>query len=159
MYSAKTIAKNLIEFAKIEGIEDLTNMKLQKVLFFIEGMFMITYDNNPLMIEDFEAWPYGPVIPSIFQEYKLFGSDPIKVVNSRRMKSSGLDFDDYKFVKDIWDQLKSIDAYTLSKLTHIEGSPWKEAIEKGNKIIPKIKIAEFMKSLITPEPEAAAHPA
>lgn len=53
--------------------ESLTPMKLQKLCYYAQGIYMATQDGEPLFEEDFEAWTYGPVIPALYDEYKEYG--------------------------------------------------------------------------------------
>ena len=74
-YSASVIAYAFVQ----KGIEEgkfVTQMKLQKMVYFAHGYHLARY-NEPLIREEFEAWKFGPVVPSIYQSYKLYGSDMI----------------------------------------------------------------------------------
>jgi uncharacterized phage-associated protein len=51
-------------------------MKLQKLLFFTHADFLIR-TGRPLIKQEFEAWDYGPVIPSLYREFKKFKDQPI----------------------------------------------------------------------------------
>lgn len=46
------------------GEELMTNMKLQKMLYYQQGLHL-AYFGTPLFDEDLEAWMYGPVVPSV----------------------------------------------------------------------------------------------
>lgn len=54
----------------------ITNLKLQKLLYYTQAWHLAIYD-SPLFDEEFEAWVHGPVQPSVYNEYKKFGSNPI----------------------------------------------------------------------------------
>ncbi len=55
---------------------DISHLKLQKVLYFLEAHYLIKF-NQPLIKESFEKWRLGPVIPEVYHEYKTFGPRPI----------------------------------------------------------------------------------
>src|SRR4051794_9267350 len=74
-YSAKSIANFFIGLAAAKG-EKLSPMKLQKLLYYACGWYA-GYTGQPLIDEAIEAWDYGPVIPSIYHEFKRFGSGSI----------------------------------------------------------------------------------
>ncbi len=62
-YKALDIANKLLSHAANSGEGELmSNMKLQKMLYYQQG-FHIAYFNTPLFDEDIEAWMYGPVVP------------------------------------------------------------------------------------------------
>ena len=47
--------------ADFEGNNDLTNLKLQKILYFAQAEHLKKY-NQKLFNQDIEAWQYGPVV-------------------------------------------------------------------------------------------------
>lgn len=53
-----------------------TQMKLHKLLYYAHG-WHLGFTGEPLLDEAIEAWAYGPVVPSIYQELKMLGSAPI----------------------------------------------------------------------------------
>jgi uncharacterized phage-associated protein len=72
---AKDIAAFLINFSNEHG-DTITNLKLQKLLYYTQGWYVALYNKN-LFDDDFEAWVHGPVIKSIYLEYKKYGFKPI----------------------------------------------------------------------------------
>lgn len=57
----------------------LLNLELQKILY-IAQMLHLGRTGRPLLREPFEAWDYGPVIPSLYHRAKAFGSGPVRNV-------------------------------------------------------------------------------
>ena len=49
----------------------ISNLKLQKVLYFIQATFLIK-TGNACFNDKIEAWDFGPVIPNIYIHEKLF---------------------------------------------------------------------------------------
>ncbi|MCL6584270.1 MAG: DUF4065 domain-containing protein [bacterium] len=74
-YDAKAIANYFLDLAKSKG-EKLTLMKLLKLIYFAHG-WHLAITGKPLIDEQVEAWQYGPVIPSVYHEFKGFGNQPI----------------------------------------------------------------------------------
>ena len=72
-YRACAIANYFLERAEREPI---TQMKVQKLVYFAHG-WHLGITQKPLINEQVEAWPYGPVIPSLYQDLKRWGADPI----------------------------------------------------------------------------------
>lgn len=80
-YKAKDIAecflnKNRVQM-NFEDSEYITNLKLQKLLYYAQGYFLAKKD-IPLFDEDFLAWEHGPVIRKIYNIYKENGANGIK---------------------------------------------------------------------------------
>lgn len=125
----------------------ITNLKLQKLLYYTQGWYLAFYD-EPLFEEDFEAWVYGPVLVSQYQRFKDYGSGPIL-----------FDPDDVNLPQEIKEHLDEtlqvfggFSAFQLALMTHNE-KPWKKA-RKGkqkdvpsNTIISKEDMKEFFKEL------------
>lgn len=62
----------------------ISNLQLQKVMFF--GLRYVLQNNiydekcvNQLYDEKFLVWRYGPVIESIYDEYQIYGAEPLIV--------------------------------------------------------------------------------
>nr|WP_256351506.1 type II toxin-antitoxin system antitoxin SocA domain-containing protein [Pseudomonas gingeri] len=51
-------------------------MKQQKLVYYSHG-WHAGYTDQPLINEAVETWQYGPVIPSLYHEFKRFGSGEI----------------------------------------------------------------------------------
>lgn len=60
-----------------EDSEYITNLKLQKLLYYIQGEYMAKM-NTPLFNDDFLAWEHGPIIREVYDKYKQNGSYGIK---------------------------------------------------------------------------------
>jgi uncharacterized phage-associated protein len=58
----------------------ISNLVLQKVLYIAHMVFLGQNDGMPLINESFEAWDYGPVVPALYHQVKIFGNGPIKDV-------------------------------------------------------------------------------
>ena len=139
-YSASHIAAILV----MRGIEErnyLSQMKLQKVVFFAHGYHLARYD-EPLIVENFQAWKFGPVLQSIYHDFKLYGSNPITDTNSLSDPYYRSDFNPKKLSKSAqdainytWEVTKGLTAAQLSNWTHLKGSPWSESYNERDKEI------------------------
>lgn len=98
-YSAIAIANAIIEKANNGQIDNLTPMKLQKLMFFAQSWYLKTY-NQVLFDGEFERWQYGPVLPELYHEFKKFGSGCIT-----------------KYGENLWKQIDIIDANDPSNKT------------------------------------------
>ena len=132
--TASEVAKYII--AKFHESEDLiTNMKVQKLLYYVQGWHLGLY-GNPAFAEEFQAWVHGPVQNEVYQEYKNFQWNPInKAVKKPKFEQPLQDH-----IEDVLDCYGGDTAYALELITHKE-LPWLEARkglapeEKGNNSI------------------------
>ena len=56
----------------------LSNLKLLKLLYYAQG-FMLAKHDRPLFNEKIQAWGHGPVVPSVYDEYKSNRAQDIPV--------------------------------------------------------------------------------
>lgn len=117
----------------------ISNLKLQKILYFIQAFFLMNKENGePCFTEPIEAWEFGPVVPIAYHEYKQFGSTDIPTIDSYiKVNPSNLwdvsivDFDegclleeDRMLIEDVVDQLSEFSATDLVNITHNQ-TPWR----------------------------------
>ena len=133
MYSAKTIANYFLDKADEESTT-LTPMKIIKLVYIAHGWYL-AFTDDPLINDYVEAWTYGPVISSLYQEFKRYGSFPIhgRARERRGVKRITPSIEDVRdnpsfpikpFLDKVWDEYKEFTAIDLSSLTHTEGTPW-----------------------------------
>jgi len=153
-YPASLIAYAFVKKG-IESGSPVTQMKLQKLVYFAHGLHLAA-DDGPLINEIFQAWKFGPVIPSIYHDYKFYGSSPISdpdlyfvfgEASSADMKLSMLSTTAEKSINATWDGLKDASAVQLSNWTHKDGGPWKRYYQPGvnDVAIPNEDIKEYFK--------------
>ena len=122
----------------VENASDISPLKLQKLIYFAHGWHLALRD-QPLIDEYIEAWDYGPVVPSVYHEFKEFGNRPINIPGTT-IELSG----DTKFrivtprlspesdqsvealLKKIFEVYGAYSALRLSADTHKVGTPWEE---------------------------------
>lgn len=133
-YSAKAVANKFIEIAKEKG-SPITPMKLQKLVYFAHGWYLSLTSGQPLIDEKIEAWRYGPVVPSLYHEFKSHGNRAIEGYATDLQADQGLRFvtphlpDDKNlsaFIKKIWEVYGKRTAIELSNITHQPNTPWAE---------------------------------
>lgn len=130
-YKAKSIANAFLTLANRDG-ENVDPLKLQKLMYFANGYYYAEKD-IPLINEYFEAWDYGPVVPTVYYEFKEYGDKPIKRFAYTFDYKSGRviaapqpvgDQDAENVIAWVWDNYKSFSGVELSNMTHKDKSPW-----------------------------------
>jgi uncharacterized phage-associated protein len=136
-----------------EGGEDLiTNLKLQKLVYYCQGFNLALYD-KPLFSEEIMAWEHGPVCPSLYQELKAYGAKPIPFdsptfagqLPEGETFTNKLSKDEQDLINEVYGVYGQYSAWRLREMTHQE-PPWKET--PRNSIISLDKMKEYFKTQI-----------
>lgn len=114
----------------------INQMKLQKLLYYAHAWWMANKDGE-LFDDPIEAWPWGPIVPRIYFEFKDFGKSPIVDKKATQPISTGThplqvkfivpdrpDQEVVEFLKLIWEKHKHLTGIQLSNATHMDGEPW-----------------------------------
>jgi uncharacterized phage-associated protein len=142
--TASEIADYFIYVANDTG-SFISNLKLQKLVYYAQAWHLALYD-TPLFDEDFEAWVHGPVIPSLFEEYKKFRWTPILKHVEKPKFSPELE----EFLEEITEVYFIREGLELEMMTTRE-APWLEArkdlprSEHSDAIISKQLMKEYYK--------------
>ena len=67
-FDPRAIANLMLDVADENG-QQLSNLALQKLLYFAHATFLIE-TGSPLLGGFFEAWKYGPVHPGFYRSFK-----------------------------------------------------------------------------------------
>lgn len=76
VYSAIEIANALVALTDPEKGDTTSNLKVQKLLYYAQGVHLALY-KQPLFKEEILSWQYGPVVPEVYGEFKQYGSGAI----------------------------------------------------------------------------------
>ncbi|PEI55920.1 Panacea domain-containing protein [Priestia aryabhattai] len=125
---------NYFIFRSIPGSnENITNLKLQKLLYFAQGQYLSAngLENDPLFGEEIKAWAHGPVVPQVYRRYSDYkfmeinrvGTEEIINEIKREEELQGLDF--LSHLNTVWEKYKRFNGKELERKTHEEG-PWKD---------------------------------
>lgn len=141
-YKALDIAKKLIFKAQNDepnGGERLTNLKLQKLLYYQQG-FHLAFFGTPLFAENVEAWMCGPVVPAVYDEYSAYGSSALPEVKV----PVSLSEDEEELFNEVYDAYREFSAIGLMNRTHSE-RPWFDAVphDRGTVITQESMMAYF----------------
>jgi uncharacterized phage-associated protein len=130
-------------------------MQVQKLVYFAHG-WHLAITGEPLIDEQVEAWKWGPVIRSIYRDFREYGSKPIdskycpmhfqweggKTYFTHLAAPSVDDIPDKaeftkRFLDKVWSIYGKYTAYQLSNLTHLPDTPWQKTVQKHGGRPPK----------------------
>lgn len=130
--SSFQIAKKICEL----GNWNVTNLSIQKILYFCHMFYLGKTNGKPLVNEFFEAWDYGPVLPNLYKELRMFGANSVESVFFYKINS----LENEKInslIEPIAKDLVKRSAWQLVALTHSRNGAWAKNYVPGmNECIP-----------------------
>lgn len=122
MYRAVDVAYKMLQDAKVKRLE-LSNLQLQKLLYIAHG-YLLAWKNKPLFNDEISAWKYGPVIHSVYTQFKDHGSRKIPVDAIDEIET-GVNDEDIKAALDgVLTLYGDRNAMELVNITHQKNTPW-----------------------------------
>jgi uncharacterized phage-associated protein len=136
-HDPRGIANLMLDESERVG-QRMTNLALQKLLYFAHAIFLIER-KRPLVSGYFEAWEYGPVHPTAYQAFKTAGAHPINFRASRLDVVRGTREpiappSDPEIIRHIARIVQSYGRMTPGRLvdiSHASGAPWHFVVDKG----------------------------
>ena len=132
-----------------EKLEEVTPLMLQKLLYFIQGVYSAMY-GEPIFEEDCRAWIHGPVYLEVYDLFRNFKYNPIDDARFAILegKEDSLTEDEKRVIDLVVNTFGMYSGKALEKITHHE-APWLEA-RKGygdsipsNELLPKERIMNY----------------
>jgi len=99
----------------------VTTMKLQKLVYYSQA-WHLAFTSEPLFGETIEAWPQGPVTPTLYEKHK----GKYRVESWPHGDKSKLTPLESKTLSWVLEKYAHFSAEALSRMTHME-NPWKIA--------------------------------
>ena len=124
LYSTNTIAERISIYMISSGYE-ITNLFLQKLLYYLKGFGYVFYQKDILNMSC-EAWVNGPVFPMIYDKYKGFGKEILSCENMEFDLNSLLSEEEKTLVDYVLNIFGKYNGWTLREFTHKE-RPWQSA--------------------------------
>jgi uncharacterized phage-associated protein len=147
-FTAKEIAKWFLVRNNADvrqfGSELLTHLKLQKLLYYAQGVHL-AYTGNELFSDEIYAWDHGPVVPRVYDEYRGkreidFEPTEADLEIFDRVQSNE---DTRNVLETVYQHYGKYSAWHLRNMTH-EERPWKET--PRNEVISKDLIRDFFEN-------------
>ena len=117
---------------------DITPLKLQKILYYIQAWHLVFFKKHPLFNEEPEAWVNGPVYRTIYNRFKdnWYSGETLTIGEPENIES---DFEDIKnnvkltktqkeLLFTVLQKYGKLSAGELVYITHVE-DPWNKARE------------------------------
>lgn len=131
-YRAVDIARRMVQLS-IEKKLWITNLQLQKILYFTWADYYREHGERLFEDEPFEAWKYGPVVNDVYYEYWLNVSRLIFFTKEPENDMSGVS----DFLLQSLERYHEMKTSELMDMVHEEGSPWMRCYKPGkNEKIP-----------------------
>lgn len=124
-YTASQVAEWFLNHVRSlsneEDEEYLTNLKLQKLLYYAQGTSLALCD-KPLFDDPIIHWQHGPVVTSVYYLYSDYRGNPI-LYDGNFMNV--FDSEATALLQDVYDTFGCYSAWGLRNMTHRE-DPWKD---------------------------------
>ncbi|MEM9452477.1 MAG: type II toxin-antitoxin system antitoxin SocA domain-containing protein [Cyanobacteria bacterium P01_E01_bin.6] len=148
MKTSLGVANRILEILMSNGIDTITHLKLQKLLYYVQAWSLVFVDKK-IFDEDIEAWIHGPVIPKVYHFYKEYGYFNI----SQSRHQTHLTASEFYIVQLVCDLYGHLSPRYLEELTHSE-FPWIKARrglspnQKSNRRISSVDMRKYYLSFI-----------
>jgi uncharacterized phage-associated protein len=123
--------------------DNISNLKLQKLLDYAQGFHLAMHGGNPLFPEPVIAWDHGPVVETSYHQNKRYGWQEID-------RPQGFDINDYR--PDVREHLDTVyrmygqfSAKGLEEMTHKE-PPWNRTARSA--VISLESLREYFSKLV-----------
>jgi uncharacterized phage-associated protein len=113
----------------------VSNLQLQKLLYLSQMIYMGRNDGKPLFDGSFQAWDYGPVIPSLYHRAKSYGAQPLADIFYDALKFQPED-PRRKTLDDVCERFLKFTPGELVDITHWEKGAWAKAYVPSARNIP-----------------------
>lgn len=132
---------NYIIYYENKNNRSINNLRLQKVLYFIQAQFLVS-KNEPCFYNEIEAWDFGPVVLDAYDKYKIYGAS---IIPKQRNCYWDIEEEDCKLINNILNQCSQYSNTDLVYITH-QQEPWIDAFNnKSSRVIDLYKLKEFFK--------------
>lgn len=162
-YNVMDVCRHVVNYSN-ETKNYVDNLKLQKLLYFIQALFLLKSDGTEACFEEeLYAWAYGPVVPVAYGSFKEYGNYDIPSVKEyfeykinehgmyslvvRAYKDDVISEEDKKDIDSLLERFKEYSGPQLIEITHAQ-DPWKNVYDsrKRDIIITKESVYKYFSS-------------
>ncbi|WP_319797662.1 Panacea domain-containing protein [Nitrobacter sp.] len=119
-YAALTTAKYFLAIPDADSGELISNLKLQKLLYYAQGYHVALQGvSRPLFADKIYAWKHGPVVKTVYNHYSRYRDGALP---AERL-TTPLDSWTKSFLDEIYRSHGRFSAWALREMTHRE-PPW-----------------------------------
>lgn len=147
MYDGRGIANLILDHCDERGLE-LTNLKIQKILYFCHAWFLVSRA-TPLIKQNFEAWEYGPVLPYLYRELSHYKNQPIKgrikgynpATNKIEQIYPDITDDHKESLRAVAEIYARYSTSQLIEMSHVANGPWWNTWNHTGQLNPGMRIS------------------
>lgn len=153
-YDPVSVANKMLQVARLKSIS-LSNLQLQKLVYLAHG-YLLGWKGRPLLNQPVEAWTYGPVVSSVYDEFKAWRDGKI-AVPPPSLSPIDADADAVSVIDGVLNLYGNMSAMELVNLTHQPGTPWHQTWETYGKyeysypILDELIKNHFEKAIANPQ--------
>lgn len=127
MYDALDVANYVLGYYSFEKNINISNLKLQKLLYFLQANHLVMAD-YPLFVDEIEAWNFGPVIYNVYRKFMIYGggSIPFRLIDKDKEYSLHIHKDDKEIISEVLEDLQAFSSTILLHFIHNQ-KPWKDS--------------------------------
>jgi uncharacterized phage-associated protein len=144
MLKALEVAKYLLSLVDDEKGQIISNLALQKLLYYCQGYYLGS-TGEKLFEEDIIAWRYGPVVPTVYEEYKRNECRALPTNELTNEIVNKMTKEQREIIETVFDYYKGYSAIGLMEKTHSE-TPWMTT--RLNEILSTEKLINFFKDSV-----------
>ena len=129
MANALDLSKYIVNKC-IEDNYPISNLQLQKILYYIQRKFVLLDKSKPAFYDEIEAWKFGPVVPNVYYHYCGYGAMEISMTEQYNidLKYSS---NQQNIINDIVEEKRMLDPWELVQDTHKPNSTWSKVFQGG----------------------------
>lgn len=124
MYSALEVSKYIVTKCTNDK-KPISNLQLQKILYYVQKEYLMR--GSVAFSDEIEAWQFGPVVPSVYYRFCVFGAMPI----TNTYDDININAEDMEIINPIVDEKRKLDPWEMVEETHKSGGAWDQTYRSG----------------------------
>lgn len=138
------VANIFLKLSEPETGDALTNLKLQKLVYYVQGFHLALNDGTKIFDEAILHWEHGPVVRELYDALKDNKNNPVPV--PEQVDTSMFTPEQIALIEEVNSVYGQFSAWKLRDMTH-EESPWKST-SKDEEITPELMTPFFQTLLV-----------